>query len=236
MALIDATEQTLERLRLAQDAGAAVQAAQEIEQLRTSLNTHAQAIQGLANQLKLLREQGVNLPTIPIERAQSSVQENLNYFKKTPEAATLRQGRRWQNMIQQLEAVNTQAQATLKTHWESYFDNNLFNGLPPNQLRSTLANTPLNLQKLDSYKNNYESFQTYRRRPPVDSQGFTTLRNLSNELNAITFQTDVPPEVKEFIDKAGQDAGVDLGLLTQTVVDWLTENNMMEHYVVRRRR
>jgi hypothetical protein len=65
---------------------------------------------------------------------------------------------------------------------------------------------------------------------PSDKLGFARLKELSDQLKKIEFDEDLSKEVQHFIAAANLGAGLDL--LTPTVIEWLKENELDNHYVV----
>lgn len=234
MTLITDATSTLERLTKLRTAAEDAEETRALDGLRVDLAALANPINSLAAKVAVLRAEGVSLSSIQdLANVRESVQRSFERFKQTPRATTLRRGTVWTTLTNKLEMLTKKAQTAQSTDWQSYFDNNLFGGLPPTKREATLAKTPQNEQAVKRYRQLYQVFINYRLRPPTDAEGFKELRQLSQQLAEITFQEDVPEDVRKFLEALGSGAG--LNLLTPEVLTWLADNGLLANYVVRAR-
>ncbi|MDD5034965.1 MAG: hypothetical protein PHE55_09425 [Methylococcaceae bacterium] len=234
MSLITDATSTLERLTKLRTASEDAQEARELETLSKELAELASPVCGLAANFAVFRSEGVALSAIPdFANVIDSIQKTLERFQQAPKATTLRQGRVWTTLVNKLQTLAQKAQSTQVKDWQYYFDHQLFGGLPPAKRESTLAKTPQNKQALEHYRELYQKFIKYRQQPPTSSEEFNKLCQLSKQLANITFQEDVPEDVRKFLDALG--IGADLHLLTPDVLNWLRDNGLLGNYVVRAR-
>ncbi len=234
MSLITDATSTLERLTRLRTAAEGAEEARALEALRKELADLASPIYELATRGAVFRSEGVTLSAIPdLANVRENVQKAFERFQQASKATTLRQGRMWTTLDNKLQTLAQKAQSTQSTDWLHYFDHHLFSGLPPAKRESTLAKTPQNEQALKRYRELYQSFIKYRQQPPTNAEEFNKLRQLSQQLAKITFQEDVPEDVRKFLDALGVGAG--LHLLTSEVLNWLRDNGLLGNYVVRAR-
>lgn len=234
MALITDATSTLERLTQLRTAAEGAEETKALDSLRVDLAALANPINALAAKMSVFRSEGVNLSAIPdLANVKESVQKTLARFQQTPKATTLRRGTVWTTLTNRLQTLTNNAQTALGEDWRRYFDNNLFSGLPPAKREATLAKTPQNKQSLARYWILYQSFIKYRQQLPTCAEEFNNLRQLSQQLAEITFQEDVPEDVRKFLEALS--SGAELQLLTPEVLTWLRDNKLLENYVVRAR-
>ena len=234
MSLINNATSTLERLTKLRTAAVGAEEARDLDRLRRELSDLASPIKAIADKVAVLRGEYVSLSAIPdLANVRESVQKAFERFKQTPRATTLRQGRVWTALTNKLQTVAQKAQTALSADWQHYFDHRLFGGLPPAKRELTLAKTPRNEQALRRYRELYQSFIKYRQQLPTSAEECSNLRQLSQQLAEITFQEDVPEDVRKFLEALSSGAG--LQLLTPEVLTWLRDNQLLENYVVRAR-
>jgi hypothetical protein len=234
MALITDATSTLERLTQLRTAAEGVEETKALDSLRVDLAALANPINALAAKMAVFRSEGVKLSAIPdLANVKEIVQKTLARFQQTPKATTLRRGTVWTTLTNRLQTLTNNAQTALDDDWRRYCDNNLFSGLPPAKREATLAKTPQNEKSLARYRILYQSFIKYRQQLPTCAEEFNNLRQLSQQLAEITFQEDVPEDVRKFLQALSGGAG--LHLLTPEVLTWLRENQLLANYVVRAR-
>lgn len=234
MALFTDATSTLERLTQLRTAADGAEEARALDSLRVELAALASPINALAAKMAVLRSEEVNLSAIPdLANVKGNVQTTLALFQQTPKATTLRRGKLWTTLTNRLQTLTNNAQTALNDDWRRYCDNNLFGGLPPAKQEATLAKTPRNEQSLARYRILYQSFIKHRQQLPTSADEFNNLRQLSQQLAEITFEKDVPEDVRKFLDALGSGAG--LHLLTPAVLTWLRDNGLLASYVVRAR-
>jgi hypothetical protein len=231
--IIDATS-TLERLTKLRTAAEGAEETKALDRLRVELAALANPINALAAKVAVFRSEGVSLSAIPdLANVKEGVQKTLARFQQTPKATTLRRGTVWTTLTNRIQTLTNNAQTALSDDWRQYCDNNLFSGLPPAKREATLAKTPQNEQSLARYRILYQTFIKYRQQSPSSAEEFHNLRQLSQQLAEITFQEDVPVDVRKFLEALSSGAG--LHLLTAEVLTWLRDNKLLANYVVRAR-
>jgi len=224
----------LERLTQLRTAAEGAAEARALDTLRVDLATLTAPVNALAAKAAVLRGEGVSLSAIPdLANVRESVQKAFERFKQTPRATTLRRGTVWTTLTNNLQTLAKKAQTAQNVDWQHYFDNQLFSGLAPAKREATLAMTSQNEQAIALYRMHYQSFIKYRLQSPTNAEEFKKLRQLSQQLAEITFQEDVPEDVRKFLQALSSGAG--LHLLTPEVLTWLRENQLLANYVVRAR-
>jgi hypothetical protein len=233
MLMSDKAQATLVRLNKVREAREGVDEAKAIDGLRDQLVQLAFPIKQLASNAQLLSSQGLKLsPVLEVDSAVETARKVSARFQEEPKSSTLRQGTRWSGLKNKLEVLTTKMGEVQVNDWKTFFASDFFGGLPPAQRGAQLAPTPANNKALDLYKELYQNFIKYRSYIPKDSDEFTRLRGMSEQLAQIEFQEDVPDDVSKFFQAIGT-GGAGLELLTAEVIDWLSSNNSLMNYVVR---
>lgn len=234
MPLLELAQTTLSRLNKVKVSREGVDEAKALEERCNELLQKSAPIIRLAQNAKLLRNEGVKISTVP---EISSVIETINNvsarFQELPKSTTLTQGRRWTGLINKLDAVTQRITDVQNKDWEVYFENNFFGGPHPSQRSARLAPTPDNERAMKIYKELFSQFSKYRSKIPQDADDFATLRKLSEQLSEIFFQEDVPVAVKRFFEATSSSSGASLELLTIDVIEWLRSNNLLNNYNIR---
>jgi hypothetical protein len=224
--------QCVARLRKAQGNKEGLSDAKVLSELHQELSSLTKRIHDHSQRTALFRAEGVKVTVLPqLGQVQQAVQNLAARFSEKPAVTTLKQGKRWTNLTGSLEDLAEQLQKALDDNWRTYVATALFAGAPPDQLR--LPKTPANEAALRTYSQLFRTFSQLRLKAPADKAQFSVLRDLSKKLGAVSFQTDVPPEVKKFLDATATDQGAAIGLLTDSVRTWLKDHDLLGQYVIR---
>jgi len=234
--LIDQAGKVLARIRKAEAARGNLEVAHAFSDLNSQLQERAQKIAALAERYRLLKGRKVSVakPT-DLDAVEERLKTVSTQFKDKPLVSTLKTGQRWTGLLASLDGLAGTADLQLLAAWKNHFANSLFGGVSPEILKGRLAPTPKNKKNLDEYAQLYTRFIAYRDRIPETAQQFEELQTLSRKLEAITFDENVPKDVAAFLRATSTERGGELDLLTQSVLDWLTENELADKYVIRAR-
>jgi hypothetical protein len=233
MLMQEKSQAVLIRLNKIQEAKEGVDEAKTLDGLRNELGQLVNPIKQLASNAKLLSNQGLKLSSVlEFDSAVETVRKVSARFQEEPKSSTLRQGTRWSGLKNKLITLAINIGEAQANDWNTFFAINFFGGLPPTQRGAQLAPTPENKKALERYKILYQNFNKYRSNIPKDAEEFEYLRKLSEQLNQIKFQEDVPGDVSKFFQAIGT-GGASLEMLTAEVIDWLRSNNSLMNYVVR---
>ena len=231
MSLLESTQNLMVRFTKIDDARNGIAETQALDGLLSELNSMAQPIGNLAANARLLEGEGINLSIVPEVQSTIGIVLNiLTRFSEEPKSSTLK-GTRWSGLTKKLVSLASQLEEKQVLDWKTFFDNNLFSGVRPEQRRGTLALTPENKKMLERYTNLYQSFIQYKVKIPKNADEFCTLKSLSDQLAQIKFQDNVPDDVKKFLEAISIGAGLEL--LTNDVLIWLRSNSMIGNYIIR---
>jgi hypothetical protein len=156
-------------------------------------------------------------------------------FREKPEAATLKQGKRWRSLLEATSELASSLDSSLGASWKNYIGSKLFVGRPPDEEERSLAKTPANQKALQRYRTLFTQFAQMRSSPPTAAETFARLRDLSEELSSIKFERNVPRAIQDFLEATGSPAGATLDHLTDEVKVWLEEHDVLESYVIKPR-
>lgn len=236
MLLLELARESLARLKLAEAARSGVEEAQTLDTLRKDLCDRALRISEITARAKVLRSDGVVLSTLPqIEKAKQGIGNVAARFREKQVSTTLKQGKRWKYLLETLDATNKNVCETQLEDWKTYHRTRLFAGLPPAQVKVTLALTPANTKALATYTELYNKFAAYKAAVPATREAIQEVKKSSIELEKIKFDRNVPDEVAKFFEATASATGASLDLLTDAVLKWLRSNKLLGNYVARAR-
>jgi hypothetical protein len=234
--LLEQAGTVLARIRKAEAARGNLEVAHAFSDLNGQLLERTQKIAALAERYHLLKGKKVSVAKpADLETVEERLKTVSTQFKEKPVVSTLKTGQRWTGLLASLDGLAGAAGRQLLDAWKNYFTNGLFGGVSPEILKGRLALTPKNKKNLAEYAQLYTRFIVYRDRIPENAQQFEELQTLSRKLEAITFDENVPKDVAAFLRATSTERGGALELLTQSVLDWLTENELADKYVIRAR-
>ena len=234
MTIVDMAKSSLERLNKVREARDGVDEAHALQGLHEKLLQLAAPLLQHALNAKLLASEGLNLsPVNEVGKSIDIVKKVSEVFEQDLKSTTLKQGTRWTQLSKSLLNLETIVSQSQVNDWKIFFENKFFGGGSPTQKEGTLPKTPANENALTEYKSLYQKFNGYRTNIPRNVEEFTNLRELSYKLSQIQFQVgdDVPDAVQKFF--AACNTGASLELLTNEVIEWLRNNNLLGSYIVR---
>lgn len=206
----------------------------QLDQLRqylTSLNNDAADV---AKNSKILAENKVPLSSqSTLADIKDATDKLASKFIETPKSTSVFEGKKWVNFHQKITLAIENAAKSIKNDWTIYFTS-LFGGMSPEQRRLTLIiRIPENKVAIDSYTKLYNELIRYKTSIPEDEEDFITIENLVKKISEIKFQENIPENVKKFFDQTT--FGASLEYLTEDVMVWLRENDLLSSFVVRAR-
>lgn len=205
--------------------------AKSLAMLRDELHPAVEKLQRQIDSRTMLTAAGVTIDgPKELEPASRRAADLLDSFSVERTAASLKKGRTWRQLSEDVASGTNALTSAIMLGWKMHREN-LFSGEAPQALRSQLAQTQSNLDALARYERSYDAFKATGPVPREPSQVEQAGR-LARELTTITFDRDVPAEVKLFLEKV-QSGGAPLKLLTPTVQAWLEKNGASDGYVVR---
>jgi hypothetical protein len=223
-----------ERLQSAEATRANLEEARALIGLQKELAAKAAKLHYIVARYQLLREHGVALSPSPDTKTMRKTISNLRArFDEKPSSSTLTQGKHWTGLQAALEGAITTLETQLRQDWKNYFDTRLFAGLPPEQRKIGLVQTPDNILALNQYALLYETFSRHRNAVAETAEELAEVHRCSEALTKITFVEDVPKAVEIFINAVPSGAGLDL--LTAEVIEWLQAQGLHGSFVVRAR-
>lgn len=236
MSLLDRARESIARLKVAESARTGVEEAQTLDALRRDLSDRATRIGDVAARAKVLRAEGVVLSKLPqIEKANLGIANVAARFREKPVSTTLKQGKRWKDLLESLDMTNKIAGDAQLEDWKTYYRTRLFAGLPPTQVKVTLALTPANIKALATYAELFNKFSAYKAVVPPTGEAIQEVKRCSKALEKIKFDQNVPDDVAKFFEATASSTGASLDLLTDTVLKWLRSNMLLGNYVARAR-
>jgi DNA repair exonuclease SbcCD ATPase subunit len=211
------------------------QSAAEAEQLGQRLS-EAQALnERLSAELKaaqflLDHNVFVEFDAIEVTGALRPLNKIIDRFSENPQSASLTRGQDWKKLRDNCKHVQTQLATELPKAWRRFVDN-LHTGQSPEDLEAILAMTKANESALAKYRDLYHQLKNLRTQLPEDGEEISGVIKRAEKLKEVAtkFDFDVPEKVKIFLAAIAQ-GGAPLNLLTDDVVQWLSENRSEKHY------
>lgn len=232
--LLENAKAAHERLQSAEAARVNLDEAQALLDLQKELSLKAMKLHALVVRATLLREHGVVLSPGPDTKTmRKSIDTLRKRFDEKTKSSTLTQGKHWTGLQTELDGAIAALEAEQRHDWKNYFATRLFAGLPPEQRKVGLVQTPDNKIALGQYERLYEKFARYRNTVASTAQELDEVHRCSEALMNITFVEDVPKAVELFINAVPSGAGLEL--LTAEVIEWLRAQGLLGSFVVRAR-
>jgi hypothetical protein len=234
--VLEQAEKVLIRIRKAEAARGNLEVAHAFSELNAQLAQRSQRISAVAELYGLLKSKKVSVakPT-NLDLVEERLKGISTQFKEKPAVSTLKIGQRWTGLLASLDGLAGTADRQLHEAWKTYFATGLFAGLSPEVLRIRLAPTPKNKKSLSEYTQLYAKFIVYRDQIPESAERFEELQTISRKLGEISFDENVPKDVAAFLRATSSERGGELRLLPQSVLDWLTENELADKFAIRAR-
>lgn len=204
----------------------------QLDQLRQHLTNLKDDAADIAKNSKILSENKVPLsPQSMLVEIKDATDKLAAKFIQTPKSTTIFEGKKWVNFHEKITLAIKNVAKSVDNDWAKFF-NSLFGGMPPEQRRSTLIiKIPENKVAIDSYTKLYNQLMSYKISIPVDGEDFIIIKNLVKKISEIKFQENIPENVKKFFDQTT--FGASLEYLTEDVMVWLRENDLLSSFVVR---
>lgn len=204
----------------------------QLDQLRQRLTSLNDDASGVAKNAKLLAENKVPLsPQSTLSDFKDATDKLAAKFIETPKSTSVFEGKKWVNFHEKTTLAIKNAAKSVDTDWAKYFTS-MFGGMPPEQRRSTLiTKIPENKVAIDSYTKLYNELMRYKNSIPDTNEDFIVIKNLIKKISEIKFQENIPENVKKFFDQTT--FGASLEYLTEDVMVWLRENDLLSSFIVR---
>lgn len=204
----------------------------QLDQLLQYLTDLKDAAADIAKNSKILSENKVPLsPQTTLADIKDATDKLAAKFIETPKSTSVFVGVIWSNFNTKITLAIRNAAKSVDNDWAKFF-NSLFGGMPPEQRRSTLIiKIPENKVAIADYTKLYSELMDYKTSIPVDGEAFIAIKNLVKKISEIKFQENIPKNVKKFFDQTT--FGASLEYLTEDVMVWLRENDLLSSFVVR---
>jgi len=204
----------------------------QLDQLRQQLVNLKDDASKIAKNSKLLAGNKVPLSSQPnLSDIKDATDKLAAKFIETPESKSVFEGKKWVNFHEKITLDIMNAAKSLNNDWAKYFTS-LFGGMPPEQRRSTIiTKIPENKAAIDNYTKLYNELMRFKTSIPEADEDFIAIKNLVKNISEIKFQENIPENVKKFFEQTN--IGASLEYLTEDVMKWLRENDLLSSFVVR---
>jgi hypothetical protein len=206
----------------------------KLDQLRQYLELLSSDAASTAKKSKALSECKVTLtPLINLKDVQDATQKLANKFKEEPKSSSVFEGKKWSSYNEKTTLALKNATKSVESDWTKYFKT-LFGGMNPEQRKSRLIlKIPENKIAIEKYTKIYNEFIHHNNQIPDSLEIFQKIHSLVKELSEISmaFKENVPENVKKFFDQTT--FGASLDYLTDDVMVWLRENDMLSSFIVK---
>jgi hypothetical protein len=236
MEMLKRATEAEKRLQLLIETSIDVVEISQLDQLRQYLDSLNSDATSIAKNSKILYENNVPLTPLPnLKDVQDATERLANKFSDEPKSSSVFEGKKWTNYYDKITLALKNSAKSVESDWTKYF-NTLFGGMTPEQRKSRLIlKIPENKIAIDKYSKLYIEFIEHKNHIPENLEDFQKIHNLVKQLSEIsmTFKEDVPEDVKKFFDQTT--FGASLDYLTEDVMLWLRENDLLSSFVVRAR-
>jgi hypothetical protein len=236
MSLLQRAQTAYESLHSLESAKTLHDEARQIQGLRSELALAVQRMMDVVERTEALLTQDVPVPPIGPDKTLKQVRNLRETLARGTSPTELRRGHLWTNTVKAIQTYAEVCEKAQNDAWKDFLEQ-LFHGESPEDIRGRMAMTPENQEAYDKYKIAFQRKQSLVRSTPTaeNAQEANKVVAIMHEAyRALDF--NVPAEVKRFLNDAVSQQGAPLTALTPTVVDWLQEKDMFDHYTVRHRR
>ncbi|MBF0239222.1 MAG: hypothetical protein HQM12_16095 [SAR324 cluster bacterium] len=206
--------------------------AQQLNTLNKELEQNTIPLNQLTLRNEILKASKIQQSPLNTDPVHKEVKEFLQRFKQAPQSSTLK-GKKWTNLIQHLDEIHKVIDRQQKEDWKNFI-RGIFGGEQPEVIEGRIARTPDNVKKLNQYKKLYREFKAQIAMIPDTMEGISKIREAAQSLAEIQFDYAVPEAVKIFFEATTR-GGASLTLLTDEVLQWLRNNNVLGNYLVHTR-
>ena len=232
MTLRERTRDISERCTRLQDLNSRVDETRRLDSLLSELHSHANALSQAAALASRMRSSGISCG-LSIEALASPLRRIGRLgarFKDKPQAASLTQGRDWPQMLDELKQAESDFSSAAKTTWKNHV-NALYSGESTDAIRGHVPRTDENIAALREHGQACAELLKIASRVPENADDIAAANTLAERLSQITFNYEVPPAVKLFLDALSR-GGASLDLLNDEVRGWLAKNNLSNRYQI----
>ncbi|MDA9613028.1 hypothetical protein N9S22_02820 [Paracoccaceae bacterium] len=185
--------------------------------------------------LKKLYEQkkvAFKLPEDECKALRNFAKNLLEIFNAEPTVQSLKSGRNLQNLLQALKKF-TDAYEIKLDHAFTEFVRSNYGGGGPKDLELSAGKTPNNAKILSTFRGEYEGFLNITQTRSITVEVLDQIEKSGAVLIKLYDKLDfeVPSEVKKFFD-AIERGGANLNDLTNTVREYLNENNIAPEFKI----
>ena len=206
-----------------------------LEVLRIEIASRSEKLQIALEKQRLLASSSVEVPTpASLTTVHKRARGILEKFLAETKAATLKRGRGWRALLDEVDSAARDVSAAVTSAWRAHRQA-VFSGETPKQILGKLARTESNNDAFNDYERLYNQLKVAFDNVPEDVTAITYVGQVALDLEKVSanFDFDVPPEVKLFLEAVSSVNGAPLSLLTSTVQAWLKENTSPESYRIR---
>ena len=174
----------------------------------------------------------VDLPVTDVERLSSVANELMVAFSDQPTAQSLKAERRLTSTFRVLKKLVTSYRLGVDNAYKEFIRLQ-YGNIGLRDLNVSAAKTPKNSQLLDLFRIEYENFNSIVKIRPIKNELLDSIQNSGNKLTNIYKKIDfnIPDDVKRFFDGI-ESGGASLSLLSDSVVKYLEENNMLTEFKI----
>lgn len=225
-----------DRLEKLNQAQGSIDENSELSQLHAQLQPICDNVKSALKHLSVLVEEGINVEEPrSLQSVKKRAQGILDKFSEEPTAATLKNGSSWRVLIENVKALPTELNDKANEAWKNY-RNEVFQGRSARQIWDAMPPSIENEAAFKEYDVLYQSFSSEFKTVPSDPAVIAKVRIYASKLKDAegNFDFDYPASVTQFL-KAVSDGGASLSLLTDEVLEWITEKGDLDTYQIRRR-
>jgi hypothetical protein len=219
------------KLQHINQAAADLKEIKQLDELRQVLQELRNLTASIAKKTNSLRQYNVPVTALPdISSIKDLTKPLAQKFIETPKSTTIFEGTRWGKFNKKITLIIKNTNTSIEADWTKYF-NTLFGGMNPEQRRTGLITIPENKDAINKYEKLYNEFIQHKNQIPDNKEVFKEIQNLVKHLSEVSFVDDAPEDVREFFEQTTY--GASLEFLTEDVIIWLRDNNLLSSFVVR---
>lgn len=214
----------------------------EMESIKRAMEPWISGIRNGIGTLVLLEELGdcqlESVQKLSPSNAIESLGACKSYWSNLPD--TLKQSDEFSRFLSAAKSLSNTLNKINQDAWTSWVNAKKQLYVGEGVLNMARRGTQQDRENARTYENLWSAFEKLTAMPPCDTVTVAKLLNTCSEMSAVAVtlkQVDIPTEVSSFLDQVDHPfkPGVPLSELTDTVLEWLRENEDLTSFLIKRR-
>ena len=172
----------------------------------------------------------VDTSDLPFSKCEALGAKIRDRYDQEPVTSALTIGRDWRNLVQGIGELEKEFERVSLAAWQR-FTYRLYSGRTPMEIEKTMVPSEENQIKLADYSDSDREYRRRKEELPTGPETFEEVRALANTLSAIEFDSNLPDEAREFLNKI-HSGGIPLDQVTCAMFEWIDSASSRKNYLL----